>query len=120
VRAQGLEGAKCTATPGKKGYLQHKLHRSLAADDHFRFVNVVRWGSLIDEHPRVIPAPRVSGNFSPMNTPAQADLGRGTLTSPNDGWSGLPANKLAGEGGRVTRAAGSLPASSHPMLARLW
>ena len=40
--------------------------------------------SVIDEHPRVIPAPGVSGDLSPMNTPAQAELGRGTLGRRND------------------------------------
>ena len=34
---------------------------------------------MTDEHPRVIPAPGVSGDLSPMNTPAQAELGRDTL-----------------------------------------
>lgn len=29
----------------KKGYLGHRLHRSLAADARFRFVNVARWAS---------------------------------------------------------------------------
>jgi len=29
----------------KKGYLGHKLHRSLAPDARFRFVNVARWAS---------------------------------------------------------------------------
>jgi len=33
---------------GKKGYLEHKLHRSLAPDAHFRFINVARWASLED------------------------------------------------------------------------
>jgi heme oxygenase (mycobilin-producing) len=28
----------------KKGYLEHKLHRSLQADAQFRFINVARWG----------------------------------------------------------------------------
>ena len=32
----------------KKGYLGHKLHRSLAPDARFRFVNVARWESLED------------------------------------------------------------------------
>ncbi len=32
----------------KKGYLGHKLHRSLAPDAQFRFVNVARWESLED------------------------------------------------------------------------
>ena len=32
----------------KQGYLEHKLHRSLAPDAHFRFVNVARWASLAD------------------------------------------------------------------------
>ncbi len=32
----------------KKGYLGHKLHRSLATDAQFRFVNVARWESLED------------------------------------------------------------------------
>ena len=30
----------------KKGYLGHKLHRSLAPDARFRFVNVARWASV--------------------------------------------------------------------------
>ena len=30
----------------KKGYLEHKLHRSLAPDAKYRFVNVARWVSL--------------------------------------------------------------------------
>jgi len=34
--------------------------------------------------PPVIPAPGVSGDLSPMNTPAQAELGRGTLGGRND------------------------------------
>ena len=29
----------------KKGYLGHKLHRSLAPDARFRFINVARWAS---------------------------------------------------------------------------
>ena len=29
----------------KPGYLSHKLHRALAADAPFRFVNVARWSS---------------------------------------------------------------------------
>ena len=32
----------------KKGYLEHKLHRSLASDARYRFVNVARWKSLED------------------------------------------------------------------------
>jgi heme-degrading monooxygenase HmoA len=32
----------------KKGYLEHKLHRSLAPDAQFRFVNVARWASAED------------------------------------------------------------------------
>lgn len=31
---------------GKSGYLGHKLHRSLAPDARFRFVNVAQWASL--------------------------------------------------------------------------
>lgn len=31
---------------GKKGYLEHKLHRSLASDARFRFINIARWASL--------------------------------------------------------------------------
>ena len=30
---------------GKPGYLQHKLHRSLAPDSPYRFVNVAEWAS---------------------------------------------------------------------------
>ena len=33
---------------GKKGYLEHKLHRSLRPDAPFRFVNVARWASMAD------------------------------------------------------------------------
>jgi heme-degrading monooxygenase HmoA len=33
---------------GKKGYLGHKLHRSLQSDARFRFVNVARWASIQD------------------------------------------------------------------------
>ena len=33
---------------GKNGYLEHKLHRSLAPDARFRFVNVARWASQAD------------------------------------------------------------------------
>lgn len=32
----------------KKGYLEHKLHRSLAPDAPFRFINVARWASKED------------------------------------------------------------------------
>jgi len=32
----------------KKGYLEHKLHRSLAPDAQYRFVNVARWASRDD------------------------------------------------------------------------
>ena len=32
----------------KKGYLGHKLHRSLSADARFRFVNVAQWASAED------------------------------------------------------------------------
>jgi heme-degrading monooxygenase HmoA len=32
----------------KRGYLEHKLHRSLAADAPYQFVNVARWASLQD------------------------------------------------------------------------
>jgi heme-degrading monooxygenase HmoA len=32
----------------KKGYLAHKLHRSLAPDARFRFVNIAHWESLQD------------------------------------------------------------------------
>jgi len=32
----------------KPGYLEHKLHRSLAPDARFRFVNVARWTSQAD------------------------------------------------------------------------
>lgn len=35
-------------TRKKKGYLEHKLHRSLAPDARFRFVNIARWMSLED------------------------------------------------------------------------
>jgi heme-degrading monooxygenase HmoA len=30
---------------GKPGYLQHKLHRSLAPDVRYRFVNIAEWAS---------------------------------------------------------------------------
>jgi heme oxygenase (mycobilin-producing) len=33
---------------GKPGYLQHKLHRSLAPDAPYRFVNVAEWASTED------------------------------------------------------------------------
>jgi len=32
----------------KKGYLGHKLHRSLGPDARFRFVNVAQWASAED------------------------------------------------------------------------
>ena len=32
----------------KKGYLEHKLHRSLAGDAQYRFVNVAQWESVED------------------------------------------------------------------------
>ena len=32
----------------KPGYLGHKLHRSLAVDARFRFVNVAQWASQAD------------------------------------------------------------------------
>jgi heme-degrading monooxygenase HmoA len=32
----------------KKGYLSHKLHRSLAADAQYRFINVAQWASKDD------------------------------------------------------------------------
>lgn len=32
----------------KKGYLSHKMHRSLAPDARYRFVNVVQWASFED------------------------------------------------------------------------
>jgi heme oxygenase (mycobilin-producing) len=32
----------------KRGYLEHKLHRSLQADAQFRFINVARWASQAD------------------------------------------------------------------------
>ena len=32
----------------KRGYLEHKLHRSLAADAQFRFINIARWASKED------------------------------------------------------------------------
>jgi heme-degrading monooxygenase HmoA len=32
----------------KKGYLEHKLHRSLDKNARYRFVNVARWASLED------------------------------------------------------------------------
>lgn len=32
----------------KKGYLGHKLHRSLAPDARYRFVNVAQWASAAD------------------------------------------------------------------------
>jgi len=32
----------------KPGYLEHNLHRSLAPDARFRFVNVARWTSQAD------------------------------------------------------------------------
>jgi heme-degrading monooxygenase HmoA len=32
----------------KRGYLGHKLHRSLAPDARFRFVNVAHWASTAD------------------------------------------------------------------------
>lgn len=32
----------------KKGYLEHKLHRSLLPDAPFRFINVARWASQED------------------------------------------------------------------------
>jgi heme-degrading monooxygenase HmoA len=32
----------------KRGYLEHKLHRSLRADAQFRFINVARWASQAD------------------------------------------------------------------------
>ena len=32
----------------KKGYVSHKLHRSLSPDARFRFVNVAQWASAED------------------------------------------------------------------------
>jgi len=32
----------------KKGYVAHKLHRSLVPDARFRFINVARWASAED------------------------------------------------------------------------
>ncbi|HEY7098855.1 MAG TPA: antibiotic biosynthesis monooxygenase family protein [Terriglobales bacterium] len=32
----------------KKGYRSHQLHRSLAPDARYRFINVARWASLED------------------------------------------------------------------------
>ena len=32
----------------KKGHLEHKLHRSLAQDARYRFVNIARWESMAD------------------------------------------------------------------------
>jgi heme-degrading monooxygenase HmoA len=32
----------------KPGYLEHKLHRSLAPDAPFRFINIARWASQED------------------------------------------------------------------------
>ncbi len=32
----------------KKGYLEHKLHRSLASDAQYRFINIARWASKED------------------------------------------------------------------------
>ncbi len=32
----------------KRGYLEHKLHRSLAPDAQYRFINVARWASAED------------------------------------------------------------------------
>src|ERR1700756_483257 len=44
-------------------------------------VSVQSRRSVTDEHPRV---PGVSGDLLPINTPAQAELGRGTLGVRND------------------------------------
>lgn len=33
---------------GKTGYLSHKLHRSIAPDAPYRFINVAQWRSLAD------------------------------------------------------------------------
>lgn len=32
----------------KKGYLEHRLHRSLAPDARYRFINLARWASQED------------------------------------------------------------------------
>jgi hypothetical protein len=32
----------------KKGYIEHTLHRSLAPEARFRFINVARWASVED------------------------------------------------------------------------
>ena len=32
----------------KRGYLGHKLHRSIAPDSRFRFINVAQWASVAD------------------------------------------------------------------------
>jgi len=37
-----------TYMSNKPGYLGHKLHRSLAPDARFRFVNVAQWASRAD------------------------------------------------------------------------
>jgi heme-degrading monooxygenase HmoA len=34
----------------KRGYVGHKLHRSIATDARFRFVNVAQWASDADFH----------------------------------------------------------------------
>jgi heme-degrading monooxygenase HmoA len=37
-----------TYMSSKAGYIEHKLHRSLAPDARFRFVNVAQWASVED------------------------------------------------------------------------
>ena len=54
---------------GKRGYLGHKLHRSLASDARFRFVNVAEWASLEDFN-----AAHDAGFRSLVSQPAWAPL----------------------------------------------
>jgi len=54
---------------GKPGYLGHKLHRSVAPDAVYRFVNVVQWASVQD-----FQAAHDDGFLALINQPAWADF----------------------------------------------
>ncbi len=53
----------------KKGYISHKMHRSLAPDARYRFINVVQWASLED-----FKAAHDSNFLAMVNRPEWADF----------------------------------------------
>ena len=75
---------------GKPGYLGHKLHRSLAPDAAYRFVNVAQWESMQD-----FQAAHDDGFRALVNQPQWADFRStpGLYEVVHEATAGSPLNR---------------------------